>query len=130
MKQILGTITNAATGDVVPGAIVSAGSDSTIYTTTDENGGYILSIPDNETFVNVYYIGTGTNGLTSLYIPTPFPAIWNIELQNNTLPELVIRPQDEPTTPTATVKKLWPVYAGLGLLALLLLTRKKKGRKR
>jgi hypothetical protein len=130
MKQILGTITNAATGDVVPGAIVSAGSDSTIYTTTDESGGYILQIPDNETFVNVYYIGTGTNGLTSLYIPTPFPAIWNIELQNNTLPELVIRPQDEPTTPTATVKKMWPVYAGLGLLALLLLTRKKKGRKR
>lgn len=130
MKQILGTITNAATGDVVQGAIVSAGSDSTIYTTTDASGGYILSIPDNETFVNVYYIGTGTNGLTSLYIPTPFPAIWNIELQNNTLPEVVIRPQDEPTTPTATVKKMWPVYAGLGLLALLLLTRKKKKGKR
>lgn len=130
MKQIIGTITNAATGDVVPGAIVSAGSNSTIYTTTDESGGYILQIPENETFVNVYYIGTGTNGLTSLYIPTPFPAIWNIELQNNTLPELVIRPQDEPTTPTATVKKLWPIYAGLGLLALLLLTRKKKSRKR
>lgn len=124
MKQILGTITNSQTGDILPGAIVSAGSDSTIYTTADENGGYILQIPDNETFINVYYIGTGTNGLTSFYIPTPFPAIWNLELQSNVLPELVITPKDE------TKKlKLWPVYAGIGLLAFFLLTRKKKRRK-
>ena len=123
MKQILGTITNSATGDVVPGAIVAAGSNNNINTTTDDNGGYILQVPDNETFVNIYYIGTGTNGLSSFYIPTPFPAIWNIELQNNLLPEVVI-------TPKPKKMSLWPVYA-LGGLALLLLFRKKKkkGRK-
>lgn len=118
MKQLLGTITNSATGDVVPGAIVAAGSNNNINTTTDANGGYILQVPDNETFVNVYYIGTGTNGLSSFYIPTPFPAIWNIELQNNLLPEVVI-------TPKPKKMNLWPVYA-LGGLALFLLFRKKK----
>lgn len=118
MKQLLGTITNSATGDVVSGAIVAAGSNNNINTTTDANGGYILQIPDNETFVNVYYIGTGTNGLSSFYIPTPFPAIWNIELQNNLLPEVVI-------TPKPKKMNLWPVYA-LGGLALFLLFRKKK----
>lgn len=32
------------------------------------------------------------------------------------------------TQQTATKMKLWPVYAGIGLIALLLLTRKKKRR--
>jgi hypothetical protein len=125
MKQLLGTITNAATGDVITNAIIAAGTDDTKFTTTDDNGGYILQVPENETFVRIYAIGTGRDGYSEFYIPTPEPAIWNIELQNNVLPELVIRPKDEPGK---TVKKMWPVYAGLGLLALLLLTRKKKKR--
>jgi len=124
MKNLVGYIKNADTGAPIVAAIIASGLDNTINTTTDETGRFNISVLDEDTFVQVYAIGTGTNGggLSEFYIPVPTPQIWNISLPSYLMDELVIRPKDEEKT---TLKKMWPIYAGLGLLLLLLLKKKR-----
>lgn len=133
MKNLKGYIYNAKSGLPVPQAIVRAGQNTANSTQTTNGGWFELSVDDNETFIEVYAIGTGDNGYTRLYIPAnlnnlndiPGNTFWNIELVNTPFETETIEYIEK-----RNKKKLWPVYAGLGLLALLLLTRKKKGRKR
>jgi len=128
MKRLQGSISNAKTGQADAGAIVRAGSDETIDTVTSYSGFFELQIADNEQYIEVYAIGTGDNGYTRLYIPEPYNSfnglpgntIWNIELQNYDFQTGEIGIVDK-----RNKMKLWPVYAGLGLLLLLLLKKKR-----
>lgn len=119
MKTIFGRIATRE-GVTLPGVIVTATSNGNINTTTDDNGNFTLAVPDNETEINIYssFLDSG-KPFDTYTIPTPLPVVWNIRLA---LAGPVITEEKE----DSKKMKLWPVYAGLGLLALLLLTRKKK----
>lgn len=122
MKTIYGRIATRE-GVTLPGVIVTATSNGNINTTTDDNGDFVLGVPDNESEINVYssFLDSG-KPFDTYTIPTPLPAVWNIRLA---LGGPVITEE----RPNAKKMNWLPVYAGLGLLALLLLTRKKKSRK-
>lgn len=123
MKTIYGRISTRE-GVTLPGVIVTATSNGNINTTTDDNGDFVLAVPDNESEINIYssFLDSG-KPFDTYTIPTPIPAVWNIRLA---LGGPVIT--EERTNPSKKMNWL-PVYAGIGLLALLLLTRKKKRRK-
>jgi hypothetical protein len=128
MRRLQGSISNATSGKPVPAAIVRAGSDVLNDTTTRESGFFELQIADNEQYIEVYAIGTGDDGYTRLYIPEPYNSfnglpgntIWNIELQNDSFETGTMEIVEKKNK-----MKLWPLYAGLGLLLLLLLKKKR-----
>jgi len=122
MRKLKGYIRNATSGLPVPAAIVRSGLNPNLQTTTSEGGYFELNVEENDTYIEVYAIGTGTNGYTQLYIPASFPYVfWEIELINDPFETSTMEFIDK-----RNKKKMWPVYAGLGLFLLLLLTRKKK----
>jgi len=122
MKNIYGLIATRE-GVTLPGVIVTSASNGNINTTTDDNGNFSLSVPDSETEINIYssFLDSG-EPYDTYTIPTPLPVVWNIRLA---LAGPVITAEKE----DSKKMNLWPIYAGLGLLALLLLTKKKKGSK-
>jgi len=125
LKNLEGYIKNADTGAPIVAAIVASGLDNTINTTTDSTGFFSISVLNSDTFIQVYAIGTGTNGggLSTWYIPEPIPNSWNIALPSNLLNELVITPKEKEKT---NLKKLFPVYAGLALFLFLLFRKKRQ----
>ena len=124
MKNIYGFVQDKS-GVVLPGVIVTSKlNPNAANTVTDTNGNFSLSVPDNETELNFYTSFLESNNPFDTYtIPTPIPTVWNIKL-NLSGPVITGEKNDE-----SKKLKLWPVYAGIGLLALLLLTRKKKRKK-
>lgn len=124
MKNIYGFVQDKS-GVVLPGVIVTSKlNPNAANTVTDSNGNFSLSVPDNETELNFYTSFLESNNPFDTYtIPTPIPTVWNIKLN---LSGLVITGEKNDESKKM---KLWPVYAGLGLLALILITRKKKRRK-
>jgi len=121
MKTIYGLIATRE-GVTLPGVIVTANSNGNINTTTNDNGQFSLTVPDNETELNIYssFLDSG-QPYDTYTIPTPLPVVWNIRLA---LGGPVITAEIENTKKM----KWWPVYAVAGLALLLLLTKKKKGR--
>jgi len=107
----------------LPGVIVAAANNpGAANTTTDANGRFSLSVPDNETKLKFYTFGL-KNGepYNEFTIPDPV-RYWNVRL-NIGGAEFV----EDRNKPNKT-----KLYIGIGIAALLLLlaTRKKKSNRR
>jgi hypothetical protein len=130
MKTIRGYIYNTSSNAPIENVAIldsEPGTNSNpIVELSNSRGEFTITVGDNVRELYFYKVGTGSTseGLSSFFIPVPTPSVWNVGLLEYTFPELVIRPDKEEKK-----IKLWPVYAGLGLLALILITRKKKRRK-
>lgn len=129
MKIIRGYVYNQASNSPIENVVISnkgSGSNGAFITElSNSRGEFTITVPDETTALYFYKVGTGTEGESYFYIPNPIPAVWNIGLVDRTLPELVIRPEEPEKK-----MKLWPVYAGVGLLALLLIRKMRKKKKR
>jgi hypothetical protein len=128
MKNIFGYVTDA-TGVALPGVIITAAIDANSYnTTTDTNGNFSLSVPDTETQLNFYTnFLEGGQPYKTFTIPSNLGGVWNIRLN---LVGPVISGGNAPATPGNKKMNLWPIYAGVGLLALLLIRKMSKKKKR
>jgi len=119
MKTIYGLIATRE-GVSLPGLIVTASSNGNINTTTNDNGQFSLTVPDNETEINIYssFLDSG-RPFDTYTIPDPIPVVWNIRLALEG-PVVVEEKED------SKKMKLWPWYALGGLALLLLLAKKRK----
>ena len=134
-KRIRGTVKNNE-GVTLPGVIVVPGTyfPDTEYTqaasvqTTDNEGNFEITVDNRETKLSFFtsFLASGLPS-TEFTIPTPVPAYWNVIL-NQTGP--VISSGQNVTTPGNKKMNWWPVYAGAGLLALLLIRKMSKKKKR
>jgi hypothetical protein len=124
MKNLTGNV-KTRDGVPLPGVIVTGVINPNVSnTTTDSEGNFLLSVDDNETQVNFYagFLESG-NVYDTYNIPVPFPAVpWSVRLAIKG-PEIISEPEKKKMN-------LWPVYAGLGLLALLLLRKMRKDKKK
>ena len=120
-KRLIGYVTDPS-GVPLPGVIVTTVNDPNANnTTTDASGLFNLTAPDSETQVNFYAAFLeGGQPFKTFTIPTPVPSVWNVRLN------LVGPVISGGNAPAQNKMKLWPVYAGLGLLAFLLLRKMKK----
>jgi hypothetical protein len=128
MKNIYGYVTDAS-GVSLPGVIVAAAIvPAEANTVTDANGNFSLSVPDTETQLNFYTsFLEGGQPYKTFTIPSNLGGVWNIRLN---LVGPVISGGNAPATPDKKKMNWWPVYAGVGLLALLLIRKMSKKKKR
>lgn len=141
MTRITGTIIDFDTNQPIANAHISQGNYGNLdnYVYSDANGRFSIDV-ENVTYPLAVWIDTpryeqpdGTR-TTFWSIPTPPPANWYIYVSPKSS-TIAVDENFQGTTGTVNIFgykiKAVPFYAGLGLLALLLLTRKKKkGRKR
>ena len=78
-KIIRGTVTNAATGETMPGVNVVI-KGTTIGVTTDKDGNYSLSVPDQNAFLVVSFIG-----FVTLEVPIGSLSVVDISLTSEAL---------------------------------------------
>jgi hypothetical protein len=97
---------------------------------TSPGGFFMVEIDDRETQLN-FYTGflAGEQPFKTFTIPALaiYPDRWNIRLQ---LEGPTISAGNAPETTDKKKMNLWPVYAGVGLLALLLIRKMTKKKKR
>lgn len=132
-QRISGTVKNN-NGVPLPGVIVVPRTyfPDTEFTqvasvqTTDSEGNFNITVDNRETKLSFFasFLASGLPS-TEFTIPNPVPAYWNVIL-NQTGPVIS-------SGQNVSIKKmsLWPIYAGVGLLAFLLFRKmkKKKGKK-
>jgi hypothetical protein len=131
MKTIRGYIYNKNTNAPLENVVIidrePATGGTPVTVLSNGVGEFSITVDDSIQELFFYKVGTGTSGVSSFFIPVPTPQIWNIGLDSYSLPDLVITPEK----PEKTKMNLWPIYAGVGLLAFLLIRkmRKKKSKK-